>query len=121
MRVVADTNILIDYLLGVLPARAELARYAGVSVSHVTWMEVMAGARPGDDERRTRAFLRRFDVHPIDDAIAERAVQLRRTHRVRLPDAIIWATARELGQMLVTRNTKGFPANDAGVRFPYTI
>jgi predicted nucleic acid-binding protein len=121
VRVVVDTNILIDYLRGWLPARAELARYQGVSISHVTWMEVMTGATPGDEERRTRAFLRRFDVRPIDDAVAERAVGLRRAHRIRLPDAIIWATAQELGRMLVTRNTKDFPADEAGVRFPYTV
>src|SRR5437868_4116998 len=102
-------------------ARDELARYQGVSISHMTWMEVMAGATPGEEERRTRAFLRRFDVRPIDEAVAERAVTLRRARRIRLPDAIIWATAQELGQMLVTRNTKDFPPNDPGVRFPYTI
>ncbi len=37
----------------------------------------------------------------------------------RLPDAIIWATAREASALLVTRNTKDFPADVPGVRVPY--
>ncbi len=121
MHVVVDTNVLIDFLLGVPAAKAELARYTTISISHMTWMEVMAGAEPGDDERRTRAFLRRYDVRPIDNAVAERAVRLRRQHRIRLPDAIIWATAQELGRLFITRNTKDFPASDPAVRVPYVI
>jgi len=119
VHVVVDTNILIDYLFGVRAAKAELARYTRITISHMTWMEVMAGAEPGEDERRIRAFLRRYDVHPIDDLVAERAVRLRRAHRVRLPDAIIWATAQHLGTLFVTRNTKDYPANDPAVRVPY--
>jgi predicted nucleic acid-binding protein len=51
--------------------------------------------------------------------IAEQAVALRRDRRVKLPDAVIWATARSMGALLVTRNTKDFPADDPGVRVPY--
>jgi predicted nucleic acid-binding protein len=117
---VVDTNILIDYLTGVPDADAELRRYEVVSISHMSWMEVMAGAEPGDDERRTRAFLRRFTVCEIDTNVAERAIRLRRANRVRLPDAIIWATALYLGQLFVTRNTRDFRPNDPGIRVPYT-
>ena len=41
--------------------------------------------------------------------------------RIRLPNAIIWASARRLGGILVTRNTKDFPVDDPGVRVPYSI
>lgn len=118
---VVDTNILIDYLTGVPAAKAELSRYDVISISHVSWMEVMAGAAPGDDERRVRAFLRRYTLRPIDADVGERAVHLRRAHRIRLPDAVVWATAKQLGQLFVTRNTRDFPAGDAGIRVPYTL
>jgi predicted nucleic acid-binding protein len=49
------------------------------------------------------------------------AVQLRRTHRIRLPDAIIWATAQTKEVILVTRNTKDFDPDWEGVHLPYTI
>jgi predicted nucleic acid-binding protein len=41
--------------------------------------------------------------------------------RIKLPDAIILATARVSNRQLVTRNIKDFPAGTAGVRAPYRI
>src|SRR3546814_2328954 len=48
----------------------------------------------------------------IDDEIAHRAAALRRERpRLKSPDAIILATAQIRGRVLVTRNTKDFPAS----------
>lgn len=120
MNAVIDSNILIDYLRGVPAARDELARYERTSVSVITWIEVMSGATP-DEEPIVRQFLDGFELREVTAGIAERAVRLRRSGKVRLPDAIIWATALELGQMLVTRNTRDFPLDDPGVRVPYRL
>jgi hypothetical protein len=83
-------------------------------------MEVMAGA-PTAVERGTRAFLGDFILIALDQDVAERAVMLRRTHRLKLPDAIVWASAQVRSMLLVTRDSKGFPADDPGVRVPYRI
>jgi predicted nucleic acid-binding protein len=115
-----DTNILIDYLNAIPAARDELQRYENKAISIVTWMEVMIGAAP-DVEAATRAFLGEFDVVSLDDRIAERAVVIRRTHRIKLPDAVIWASAQSSGMILVTRNTKDFPTDDPGIRTPYIL
>ena len=99
---------------------AEYQRYARVLISHITWMEVMAGVR--NDEEGVRDFLAsRFEIVALDDTIAELAVQLRRTHRLRLPDAIIWATAKAHAAVLVTRNTKDFEPGEEGIRVPYRL
>jgi predicted nucleic acid-binding protein len=115
-----DTNILIDYLRGIDAARDELAYYTEKCISIITWMEVMAGAVP-ETEDRTRAFLASFETIELDGQIAERAVSLRKTHRIKLPDAIIWATADINGLLLVTRNVKDFPQSDPGIRCPYQL
>ncbi|WP_159712887.1 type II toxin-antitoxin system VapC family toxin [Geminicoccus flavidas] len=115
-----DTNILIDHLNAVPEARAELRRYEAKAISIVTWMEVMVGAEP-DLQAPTRGFLGGFEVIGIEERVAERAVKLRRSHRIRLPDAVIWATAQVHGLLLVTRNTRDFPADDPGVRAPYIL
>jgi predicted nucleic acid-binding protein len=83
-------------------------------------MEVMVGTSP-ETEPATRAFLSTFDVLDIEQQVAERSVQLRRKLRIRLPDAIIWATAQVHAMLLITRNTKDFPQNDPGVRVPYAL
>jgi hypothetical protein len=40
---------------------------------------------------------------------------------LKIPDAIIWASAEEEGCLFVTRNTKDFPADHPGIRFPYRL
>jgi len=118
---VVDTNILIDYLNGSPKAKRELDSFETIYISLVSWMEILVGAAEGDEESEIREFLRRFQVHPVDEGVAERAVDIRRKNKIRLPDAIIWATAQHLGVLLVTRNTRDFPGNHPGVRVPYKL
>ena len=121
MRVVFDTNVLVDYLWGLEDARVELGRHREWTVSLVTWMELLVGARDEEEEAMIRAFLGRFEVADVDRRTVEEAVRLRRSRRIRLPDAIVWATASVRQAVLVTRNTKDFPADDPGVRVPYSV
>lgn len=115
-----DTNILIDYLRGVPASRRELERYGDNAISIITWMEVLIGA-PDALHDSTRAFLDGFDIVPIDTAIAERTIALRQAYRLKLPDAIIWASAQVGSRLLVTRDAKAFPQHDPGIRFPYLL
>lgn len=115
-----DTNILIDHLNAVPEAREEIGRFEDRAISIVTWMEVMVGAS-ADLVEPTRHFLEGFSAIALDEEIANHAVALRRAHRIKLPDAVIWATAQTTGRLLVTRNTKDFPPGDPGVREPYTL
>lgn len=110
MKVVFDTNILIDYLVGIEAAREELALYAGPLISTITWIEVMVGATEAEEPQL-----------PIDGRVAEIAVAIRRRYRIRVPDAIIWASARYSDALLVTRNTRDFPAEAPDIRVPYAL
>ena len=121
MKAVFDTNILVDYLNGIAAASREIERYEEIAISVVTWMEVLAGADDAEEEAITREFLSRFKVQPVEKVVAERAIKIRRQNKLKLPDAIIWATAKELGRILVTRNTKDFLAKEAGIRVPYQV
>ena len=113
-----DTCILIDYLNAVEAARDELALHREKYISVITWMEVLVGATP-DTEVGTRGFLNRFRLIEISATIREEAVQLRRVHRIKLPDAIIWASAKTHGLTMITRNTKDFSEDSPGIRIPY--
>ena len=116
-----DTNILIDYLGGVAKAREELSLYEQVHISLVTWMEVLVGAKSNDEITLLKKFLTRFNLTPVSPEIAERAVLIRRETKLRLPDAVIWATAQTEELLFVTRNVKDFPAGNPGIRIPYEI
>lgn len=119
MKALFDTNILIDYLNGKPAAKAELARHRDRLISVITWMEVLAGARDDGETDVLEMFLRDFVVVELTRPIARGAVELRRSHRLRLPDAIVWATARDQSALLVTRDTKAFPEDEPGVWVPY--
>lgn len=116
-----DTNILIDYLNGVEAARLEIERTPRRLISIVTWMEVLAGARGPAEEDVIGMFLHDFAVVDLTRRIARDAVEIRRTRRIRLPDAVVWASARRESAVLVTRNTRDFPRGEAGVRIPYVL
>lgn len=121
MKAVFDTNILIDYLGGYGPAQQTLQSYGDKIISRITWMEVLVGARDAADEAAIRAFLTTFRVAELSPPISEAAVLLRRTAtpRLKLPDAIIYATARDEQCPLVTRNTRDFPSTLADITAPY--
>ena len=115
-----DTNILVDYLNGIKEAKTELSLYETRAISIVSWMEVMVGASD-DVADATLAFLDAFEIIHLDDVVADRAVRLRKSKRVKLPDAIVWASAVAHGMLLVSRNVKDFPADEPGVRHPYLL
>ena len=103
-------------------ATAELESYSreAKSISLITWIEVMTGVTPANDAI-TRLLLDEFVVLSITDDIAERSAAIRRERRMKLPDAIIWATAEVHDRMLVTRNMRDFPLDEPGIRIPYVL
>ena len=120
MKALFDTNILIDYLNGVEQARDEFDRFPESLISVITWAEVMVGTK-AEDEALVRKFLSRFRQIPLNSDIAEKAVLIRRETRIRLPDAIIRASAEVESALLVSRNTKDFPEEEPWVRVPYRL
>ena len=120
-----DANIVIDALAGFEPARSEIRRAASSGsrawISRMVWIEVLSkGSVPS--LRDATAFLGGFGIDELDAEIAERAAALRRERpRLRSPDAVILATAHVRGRVLVTRNTRDFPAAMPGIRVPYIL
>ncbi|ABD25646.1 PilT protein-like protein [Novosphingobium aromaticivorans DSM 12444] len=115
-----DTSIVIDWLKRVPQATQELARYRSHRISRIVWTEVLAGETL---ERRelVREALSHFDTVEIDARIAMAAADIRYRSRMKVMDAYILATAQINGSILVTRNTKDFPATMPGIRVPYTL
>jgi predicted nucleic acid-binding protein len=120
-----DANIVIDALWDHPPARDEIRRAsangARIWISRVAWIEVLSkGSEPL--LREALRFLSRFSLDEIDEETALRAASLRRERpRLKSPDAIILASAQVRGRVLITRNTRDFPAQMPGIRVPYRL
>lgn len=121
MKAVFDTNILVDYLNGIKAAKAELAKYSMRLISIITFIEVMVGAKDADEEGAIRGFLSSFEVLELSAEVAEMAVSIRKQLRLKIPDAIVYATARTQGCILVSRNTKELKRDWPDIRIPYHL
>lgn len=120
MKAVFDTNILIDYLNGMEAARQELSLYKIRLISVVTYIEVMVGAKDTAEEKVLQGFLASFEMVELSAEIAQETISLRRSLRLKVPDAIVYATARCQGCLLVSRNTKDLKPEWPDIRVPYS-
>lgn len=115
-----DTNILIDWLRDRPEAAGELSRYRRHRISRVVWSEVLAG-EPLETRDNVQDLIAPFEIVEIDGRIAMTAADIRHRTRMKLMDAFILATAQVNGAILITRNTKDFPAAMPGIRVPYVL
>jgi len=60
-----------------------------------------------------------FRILFIDQEIADMAIEIRRIQRIKLPDAIIAATAKVRNLCLVTRNIDDFRKVDIQIANPF--
>lgn len=115
-----DTNVIVDWLRRRPEARAEIARYPRHNLSRIVWTEVMAG-EVLEGRQQVQDALSHFQVVELDQRIATAAADLRCRTGMKLLDAYVLATAQVNGAILITRNTKDFPAEMPGIRVPYTL
>lgn len=97
-----DTDVFVDHLRG---AKRFNPRSHRINYSVVTRAELFAGNSASGDVTVILAPFRELEV---DRPVAERAGRLRRETGIRLPDALIAATAIEHKLGLYTRNRSDF-------------
>jgi predicted nucleic acid-binding protein len=100
--ILVDTDVFIDHLRGarqLAPGRHRL------HYSVITRAELFASNTASNS---VSTLLAPFREIPVDRKVAERAGRIRRESGIRLPDALIAATAIEHALGLVTRNRSEF-------------
>jgi predicted nucleic acid-binding protein len=121
-----DSDILIDHLRKEQNAldyiRQKIGDGSPLFISVISRIEILSGARKGEDE----AIQSLFDIFtPVDvdlaiaDGAGEYMRKFRRSHALSIGDAVIAATAKEMGMKLVTRNIKHYPMKDIDILKPY--
>ncbi|HMR95919.1 MAG TPA: type II toxin-antitoxin system VapC family toxin [Microthrixaceae bacterium] len=100
--VLVDTDVFIDHLRGAVELKPGRNR---LHYSVVTRAELFAGNSATD---LVSQLLAPFRELAVDRSVAERAGRVVREFQLRMPDALIAATALENRLTLMTRNRKDF-------------
>jgi toxin FitB len=109
MKYLVDTNSIIDAQMGKIPEKG--SQFLGkiinenFTISFITYIEVLGYK---DVQQTTKDFMELADVIEIDKAIMNVCIELRKRKKIKLPDAIIAATALANNLILISRNTKDF-------------
>lgn len=101
---IADTNILILSFAGRLRKSLQASK---IGISVISEIELLSYSHLTQrDEQQLRAILKTFEQCPLSDEIKERTIQIRRKSKIKLPDAIICATAQVYQAILLTNDKR---------------
>lgn len=114
--ILADTDVLIDFLAGIEPGATRLAGYLAqdqLETTAVTAFELLSGARAGNRGDRVRRLVDALPVVALDRPAAVHAARLRLQletagTRIGMADSLIAGIALAHGLPLWTRNRKHF-------------
>ncbi len=99
---VLDTNVLIYFSEGRF---AEPLAVTGYFISVITEIEALGHkGLSAPNEANLRTIIEQMTVLSVDETVKEEAIRLRRTTNLRLPDAIVAATAIVTGSELLTHD-----------------
>lgn len=118
--IVADTDVLIDYLSGHDPGAERIAlelERGDLATSAVSRFELLSGARTARQERSVRELLDAIATLPVDRAAADAAAAIRRAlERAGTPigmgDSLIAGIVKSRRGTLLTRNRRHFDKVD---------
>ena len=108
-----DTCTVIKYLDEILPPEAISFMDALVdddsNVSFITKIELLVWNPPIVEDIKVREeFLEGSEIHYINDAIINGAIKIRKETHIKLPDAVIAATAMHNDYVLLSTNDNDF-------------
>ncbi len=104
LKAVLDTNAVLYLLGGKLKESPPVGQYF---ISVISEMELYSYPLLEEQaQSRIADFLSNITVVGLSESVKQRAIQLRREHKLKLPDAIVAATAIDLRATLLTNDAK---------------
>ncbi len=113
MEYLLDTNIIIQLLGNSLPQARMSKMYEildkEVMVSIITQMETLGYNFDSNEEQILfETFISESTILTINNAIIDETIAIRKSKKIKLPDAIIAATAKIHNLILISQNTSDF-------------
>jgi predicted nucleic acid-binding protein len=109
-RYLADTNTIIDYLENKLPQKSiNLIDDIEIKLSVISRIELLVWRSATDAQISfLNSFINASIVFDLSENIILKSIEIRKMYRLKLPDAIIAATAITNNLTLLTRNLSDF-------------
>ncbi|WPV02423.1 type II toxin-antitoxin system VapC family toxin [Mucilaginibacter sp. cycad4] len=107
-----DTNAIIDYLDGKLPEKSnQLLDEIKFQISVISRIELLAWRKATEQQLKIlNDFINISSVFDMSETVILKSIDIRKIYKLKLPDAIIAATALANNLILVTRNINDFKA-----------
>ena len=105
-----DSNVIIDYLGNKLPAKSNaIIDSLPIVISVITRMEIV-GLYNGSQQqiKKLVSFCDKAMIYSITEEIILQTINIRQKYKIKLPDAIIAATALVFELTLITHNIADF-------------
>jgi predicted nucleic acid-binding protein len=108
-----DSNAAIEFLGGKLPPTASnwLQKMMEQELHHlsvINQIELLGFDASNEEMQILEDFVNSSIVLPLSDGVVQKTIELRKQFKIKLPDAIIAATALAYHLILITRNTADF-------------
>ncbi|MCD6584754.1 MAG: type II toxin-antitoxin system VapC family toxin [Desulfobacteraceae bacterium] len=114
-----DSNIII-YLSKREIDLSYIDQFDELFISIITYMEILGYSFANvEEEKFIRKLLSIFHIVFINQTIADLTIEIRKTRRIKLPDAVILATAVAENIQLVSRDVDDFSNIDIKVLNPF--
>jgi len=109
-----DTNVAIAYLNNTLPEDiSRVIEVNGSNISVITRMELLVWRNASAEHPAILSeFISASQVINLEEAIILKTIEIRKTYGLKLPDAIIAATAIVYNQKLISANDADFKRID---------
>jgi predicted nucleic acid-binding protein len=108
-KAILDSNVIIDAVRKLIDIEKSIFQYKCVYISLITYIEVLGYTFKDENEKViTTQILGMFEIINPDLEIADLTISYRKMKKIKIPDAIILATARKLNAKLLTSNIIDF-------------
>lgn len=117
-RALLDSDAIIYATKRTIDAEKLLSEYDSYFVSIISFIEVYCYDFPNGAEKDIAdEIFKNLEIVDLDNVIAQQSIVYRKnpTRKIKLPDAVILATARNLGAVLITNNQTDFAKADPSV------
>jgi predicted nucleic acid-binding protein len=112
-----DSNVIIDASKGILSIEDLINQYDYLYTSIISYVETL-GYRFDDESEKALVLqiLGQLQIIDLNQQIADIAIEYRQRRKIKLPDALVLATAKHIQAVLLTSDVADFKNVDPSVK-----